>query len=252
VRGRLSPGGHRQGVRAGPPDSRAGRLPRRRLAAADGALSRLFGDPPAPEPSDPLDTLVLTILSQNTSDRNRDRAWESLRARFPAWEDVLAAAPASVAAAIRVGGLANQKAARIRGLLRWARERFGAIDLAALRAMPEEEIRGLLSARPGIGPKTLSILLLFSLGREAFPVDTHCLRVLTRLGVLAEGTSAEGAHGILRGLVRPGRSLPLHLNLIRFGRERCHARRPECPGCPMARLCVFRLEKGSRNRFPRP
>ncbi|MCU0724151.1 MAG: endonuclease III, partial [Planctomycetes bacterium] len=119
------------------------------------------------------------------------------------------------------------------------RERFGRLDLSALRGMPAEEVRALLAPLPGIGPKTLSILLVFSLGIEAFPVDTHCLRLLTRLGVLPPGTTAEDAHAIAGPLVRPGRGLPLHLNLIRFGRERCHARNPECPGCPLRRGCVF-------------
>lgn len=138
-----------------------------------------------------------------------------------------------------MGGLANQKALRIRGLLRWTGDRFGSLDLSALRAMSDGEIRDLLSPLPGIGPKTLSILLVFSLGREAFPVDTHCLRLLVRLGVLPPGTTAEKAHEVMKTLVRRGRSLPLHLHLIRFGREKCHARKPECAGCPVARWCVY-------------
>jgi endonuclease III len=161
---------------------------------------------------------------------------------------VLDAPPARVADAIREGGLANQKALRIQGLLRWTGERFGSLDLSALRGMPDREIRDRLSPLPGIGPKTLSILLLFSLGREAFPVDTHCLRLLTRLGVLPSGTTAEKAHAAMRLLVPRGRSLPLHLHLIRFGRETCHARKPECAGCPLARQCVWKDEFRTRAR----
>lgn len=210
----------------------------RRVGAVDRALTKLYGDPDPGAPADPLEILILTILSQNTNDVNRDRAYASLRATLPSWEAVEAAPPARVAAAIRVGGLAEQKGRRIQALLRWTRTRFGALDLGPLETLETDAIRALLEPLEGIGPKTLSILLLFSLGREAFPVDTHCLRLLTRLGVLAPGTTADKAHRVMASLVRPGRSLPLHLNLIRFGRERCKALRPVCRGCPLARLCV--------------
>jgi endonuclease-3 len=212
---------------------------RARVARIDEILGGLYGDPRPGRRSAPLDTLVLTILSQNTNDPNRDRAYRSLRESFPTWKDAAAATAKRIAGAIRVGGLANQKARHILSLLKWVKGRFGGYDLKALRSMEEGEIRDLLSPLPGIGPKTLSILLVFSLGFEAFPVDTHCLRLLTRLAVITPSTTAEKAHGIMAGLVKKGRSLPFHLNLIRFGRERCRARSPVCKGCPLRRLCVY-------------
>ncbi|MHC4777134.1 MAG: endonuclease III domain-containing protein [Planctomycetota bacterium] len=211
----------------------------RRIARIDEILSGLFGDPEIRGPHDPLDTLVLTILSQNTNDTNRDRAYASLRDRFPTWKSAAKARPERIASAIRVGGLANQKGRHILGLLKWAKERFGGYDLTPLESMGDDEIREILSPLPGIGPKTLSIVMLFSLGREAFPLDTHCLRILTRLNVLPRGISALKAHEMMGGGVREGRALPFHLNLIRFGRERCRARTPDCAGCPLKRLCVF-------------
>lgn len=220
---------------------------RRRVDAVDRALEAVYGSPEQRSPDDPLDTLVLTILSQNTNDLNRDRAYASLREEFPEWRDVLAAPTSKVEAAIRVGGLSRQKSLRIRELLRWTSKRFGALDLEALRDMETDEIRTLMEPLKGVGPKTLSILLLFSLGREAFPLDTHCLRILKRLAVLPEGITATEAHRVMDGLVRPGRSMPLHLNLIRFGRERCHARGPECPGCPLKRLCIFEGKTSKRS-----
>ncbi|MHC4598145.1 MAG: endonuclease III domain-containing protein [Planctomycetota bacterium] len=212
---------------------------RARVARIDERLCGLYGDPRPRTRSAPLDTLVRTILSQNTNDRNRDRAYRSLRRAFPTWEKTAGASAARIADAIRVGGLANQKARHIRSLLKWVKRSFGAFDLASLRSMKDEEIRELLEPLPGIGPKTLSILLVFALGREAFPVDTHCLRLLKRFAVLAPNTTAEKAHEIMEPLVAQGRSLPFHLNLIHFGRDRCHARSPRCLGCPLRRLCVY-------------
>lgn len=209
----------------------------KRTARIDATLQRVFGDPPGLAPADPLETLVLTLLSQNTNDKNRDRAYASLRETFPTWQDAAAASAGRVARAIRSGGLAEQKAERILALLRWARKRFGGFDLSPLADMNEAQVLEELEGLKGMGPKTVSILLLFSLGMEAFPVDTHCLRVLTRLQVLAEGTTAKKAHEIMRDLVPTGRSYPLHIHLIRFGRERCHARKPRCTGCPFLRSC---------------
>ncbi len=211
---------------------------RRRVAAIDRALAALYGDPRPPRRADPLETLVRTVLSQNTNDRNRDRAMEGLRCAFPDWEAVADAPLSAIKASIRPGGLAARKARTLRDLLRWARRRFPGFDLSPLDGKTDEEIRQILADRKGIGPKTLAIFLLFALGREAFPVDTHCLRVLTRLNVLLPGTTASRAHGIMDALVAPGRAMPLHLNLIRFGRERCHARKPRCRGCPLVRRCV--------------
>jgi len=195
------------------------------------------------EKEDPLDVLILTILSQNTNDRNSDHAYESLKARFPRWEDVLEGRHQSLSAAIRVGGLANEKAKRIREILQWVKNRYGKLSLLPLRKMGSEEIEKTLGCLKGIGPKTMSCLLLFGLKRDAFPVDTHVLRVGKRLGVIPKEMKAEEAHAWMKPLVPAGKALSLHLNLIRFGRTVCSAKNPQCSACFLARECSSVAEK---------
>ncbi len=213
-----------------PPDRRVVRKAHRRLAARFGPLE-------APRRTDPLEELVLTVLSQNTSDANSSRAYESLRARFPAWEELAAARVSSVAAAIRSGGLANVKAPRLLAILREIREREGGFDLSWMRRAPDEEVRDYLRSLPGVGPKTVAVVLAFSLGRPAMPVDTHVHRVTGRLGWLPPKTSAERAHAVLEELVPVDIRVELHLGLITLGREVCKAGRPRCEECPLADLC---------------
>ena len=200
-------------------------------------LEKEYGIPRRERPEDPLDILVETILSQNTSDQNRDKAYRRLKARFPRWEDVLEAKTRSVVSAIRPGGLAKQKARRIHEILHWIKKREGRISLAFLKQMGYEEIKNTIGALKGIGPKTLHCLLLFGLGREAFPVDTHILRVGKRLGVFPERTGAEKAHPWIVPFLPKRKSLSLHLNLIRFGRSTCKARRPRCDICFLIDEC---------------
>jgi endonuclease-3 len=201
-------------------------------------LEREYGVPRRESPGDPLDILFETILSQNTSDQNRDKAYRRLKARFPRWEEVLEANTRSVVSAIRPGGLAEQKARRIHEILHWIKKREGRLSLAFLKKMGFEEIKKTLGPVKGIGPKTLHCLLLFGLGREAFPVDTHILRVGKRLGFLPEGMGAEKAHPWMAPFLPKGKSLSLHLNLIRFGRTVCKARKPLCHTCFLTKECL--------------
>jgi endonuclease-3 len=201
-------------------------------------LERRYGVPRR-RSADPLDVLIQTILSQNTNDRNRDRAYRRLKSRFPLWEDILKAKTSAIIQAIRPGGLADQKARRIGKILRWIEKREGRLSLAFLSRMSSEEIVKTLGSLKGIGPKTVHCVLLFGLGREAFPVDTHVLRVGKRLGFIPENVNAEKAHLWMAPLVPEGKSLSLHLNLIRFGRSVCRAKNPQCHICFLVDECYY-------------
>jgi len=201
-------------------------------------LEKRYGLPRQERRHSLLDILIQTLLSQNTNDRNRDLAFQRLKVRFPKWEEVFRARPQSIVSAIRPGGLANQKAKRIREILRWIKESKGELSLASLKKMSNEEIEKTLGSLKGIGPKTVHCLLLFGLGREAFPVDTHVLRVGKRLGFIPREMNAEKAHPWMAPLVPKKKSLSLHLNLIRFGRSFCRSINPKCDLCFLTRDCL--------------
>ena len=188
---------------------------------------------------DPLSELIFTILSQNTSDVNRDRAWRSLKERFPTWESVLAADTAELAEAIRPGGLANVKAPRIQETLRVIKEEQGEFALGFLVEMGVDDAKQWLTSLKGVGPKTAAIVLLFSLGKPAFPVDTHVHRVSRRLGLIGPKTSREKAHEVLEELLPPEIYYTFHLNLIAHGREVCKAQRPHCAACILQEHCDY-------------
>ena len=202
-------------------------------------LERKYGVPQREKGDNPLDILIQTILSQNTNDLNRDRAYERLKSRFPLWEDVLKAKTEGVISAIRPGGLAGQKARRIREILRWIKKREKRLSLSFLKGMDSEEIKKLIGGLKGVGPKTVHCLLLFGLERDAFPVDTHILRIGKRLGFIPEWMDAVKAHPWMVPLISQGKSLSLHINLIRFGRSICRARRPHCAECFLAEECLY-------------
>ncbi|MDP2977118.1 MAG: hypothetical protein Q8N45_13020 [Anaerolineales bacterium] len=201
------------------------------------------GQPTWRNPLPPLDELVSTILSQNTNDTNRDRAFQALKARFPNWEAARDAELGSVIEAIRPAGLANQKGPRIQAVLRAISAERGKLDLNFLADLPLEEARAWLTRFKGVGPKTAAILLLFSLGRPAFPVDTHIYRVTGRIGLLPERMTVEQAHEPLEGLFPPETYYAAHLNIIRLGREVCAARKPDCLACPLGSICKYEQEK---------
>lgn len=202
-------------------------------------LMAYFGRPEWRDPLPPIDELVSTILSQNTNDVNRDVAFNRLRAAFPTWEAVMTAPSQEVVEAIRPAGLANQKGPRIQAVLREISAERGSLDLTFLKDMPIEEAHDWLVKFNGVGPKTAAIVLLFSLGIPAFPVDTHIYRVSGRIGLRPEKMTVEQAHPYLAGLFPKDEYYEAHLNLIRLGREICHARKPECTECPLKKFCQY-------------
>ncbi len=210
---------------------------RRRARTVLNRLRKRYGELLPPRRSDPLEELVLTVLSQHTSDVNAERAFESLLAAFPTWEAVVRAPTRAVADAIRSGGLADTKAPRIQAILREVAERRGAFELSYLAELSDDEARSELMSLPGVGPKTAAVVLSFSLGRDAMPVDTHVHRVTKRLELVPSKVSAERADRILHELVPEGLRTPLHVALVRLGREICKAPTPRCGICPLNDVC---------------
>jgi len=191
------------------------------------------------QPIDPLDELINTILSQNTNDLNRDRAYRALRSAFPTWEAVRDAPTKAVVAAIKPAGLANQKGPRIQKVLERITAERGELDIRFLADLPVPEAKAWLTSLDGVGPKTASIVLLFALGKPAFPVDTHIHRVTGRLGLIPPKTTADQAHEILEALVPPDWYHPFHLLVIQHGRKVCKAQRPLCEVCSLQKYCVY-------------
>jgi len=200
-------------------------------------LLEAYGEPRWRRPLPPVAELVSTILSQNTNDLNRDRAFAALRAAFPTWEAVRDAPASAVIRAIRPAGLANQKGPRLQAVLRAISEERGRLDLRFLRRMPPDEAAAWLMRFKGVGRKTASIVLLFSLGMPAFPVDTHIHRLSGRLGLRPPRASLDQSHQLLARTFPPETYYAAHLNLIRHGRQVCHARRPDCPACVLRSIC---------------
>lgn len=209
----------------------------RRALNIHQTLLAAFGEPIWRNPLPAIDELVSTILSQNTNDVNRDKAFDSLRARFPTWEAVRDAPAQAVMDAIRPAGLANQKGPRMQQVLREITAERGSLDLSFLADWDVEEARTWLTRFNGVGPKTAAIVLCFALGKPAFPVDTHVYRVTGRIGLRPEKMSVEQAHPYLESLFPPETYYAAHLNIIRLGREICQARKPDCESCPICKVC---------------
>ena len=226
---------------------------RERVAVVLDRLGERYDHPSWSAPRlDATAELVLTILSQNTSDINSARAFERLRAGYPTWDAVLAAPTDELVEVIRLGGLANVKAPRIQSVLAEVRDATAPapFDLSFLGTMPLAEAKAWLGRLPGIGPKTAAIVLLFAFGRPALPVDTHVFRVASRLGLLPPKTDVVRAHDILEASLEPDEVYPFHVELIRHGREVCHAQRPACEICPLRDMCVYYRDVVARS--PRP
>jgi endonuclease-3 len=200
-------------------------------------LNAEYGTPSPRTHRDPLSELVLTVLSQNTSDVNSGRAFARLLSAFPNWQAVMRADMKAVEEAIRPGGLAPSKAPRIQAMLHEVWSRRDSLDISFLQDMPIEEARAWLRSLPGVGPKTAACVLLFSLGKPALPVDTHVFRVAKRLGLVPQKASAEQAHRLLEDMLEPEEVYPFHINLIRHGRRTCLAQRPRCPQCVLRHGC---------------
>jgi endonuclease III len=212
--------------------------PPRRLRAILERLRAEYGRPSTRIHGAPIDELVLTVLSQNTNDRNRDVAYERLRDRFPSWEAVRDAPVEEIEEAIRPGGLAVTKAPRIQRILD-AISDSGSMDLSWMADAPLGEAREYLCELPGVGRKTAACVLLFAYGRHDVPVDTHVHRVGTRLGLFREGASLDECHDEMLRLSKGADPLEAHVALIRHGRRICHARKPLCGECPLLRACPY-------------
>jgi endonuclease-3 len=211
-----------------------------RAAAITARLRLAHGiDQPEATEGDPIGSLVGTILAQHTSDANSSRAYDGLRRAYPSWEAVRAAPKERLADAIRIGGLANVKARRIKQCLEAIVARHGRIELGGLADMGLESARAELRALPGVGPKTAACVLLFELGMPAIPVDTHVHRVSQRLGLVGARVSAERAHAALEAIVAPGDAYAFHVGLVRHGRQVCKAGQPLCRQCPLRDLCEY-------------
>ena len=200
-------------------------------------LSSLYGEPVWRPHGDPMSELVLTILSQNTSDANSGRAFMRLRLRFGSWEALLAASPEEIVPEIQAGGLARIKAPRIKAALEAVYERRGGFDLEFLRDLPLEEAKAWLRELKGVGPKTAACVLMFALGRPALPVDTHVHRVAQRVGLVPAKAGAAEAHDILEAILKPEEIYPFHISLIKHGRRICRSQRPLCERCPLLDGC---------------
>ncbi len=214
-----------------------------RTAQVHRLLLEAYGEPTWRPHLEPVSELVSTILSQNTNDVNRDVAFDRLRSRLATWEQVRDADVDVVIDAIRPAGLANQKGPRIQDALRFIAQERGELDLDFLSDWPIEEAKAWLSSIRGVGPKTAAIVLLFSLGRPAFPVDTHVHRLAKRLGLIGPRVSREKAHEELERLVAEENYYALHLNLIRHGRQVCTSRKPHCQACVLRDLCDYYQEQ---------
>jgi endonuclease-3 len=219
--------------------SRWKRPDRARLRRIRDRLREYYGRPNNEPHRAPLDELVLTILSQNTNDRNRDVAYTRLRSRFDDWAQVSAAAVAQIEEAIRPGGISRVKSERIQQILQVIERQTGSLDLGWLEHAPREKTFEYLESLPGVGRKTAACVLLFSYDRPELPVDTHVYRCASRLGLIRPKASFEEAHDVLLELTDPEDVYELHVNLIRHGRRLCLPRQPRCPQCPLLRVCPY-------------
>jgi len=202
-----------------------------------GLLRKEYGSITWRSRTDPLSELILTVLSQNTSDHNSRRAFDSLLKRFESWETVAEGDVEDIAEAIKLGGLAQVKAPRIKKILQQIQKERGSLDLAFLKKMPVAEAKAWLRGLPGVGPKTAACVLLFSMGKPVLPVDTHIHRVAKRLGLIDSSVSAERAHEILGEMVPARDVYQFHIHMIGHGRRVCKAQRPRCRECVLLKVC---------------
>ena len=215
------------------------RIRRLKLDQVSHRLLAFFGEPDWHEPLPAVDELVCTILSQNTNDINRDKAFRALKERYRSWKEVMDADPAELQYVIRVAGLAQQKGPNIQSALTEINEKTADFNLDWLKELSVEDARHWLVNLKGVGPKTAAIVMVFSLGMPAFPVDTHIYRVSGRIGLRPEKLSVEKTHEYLETIGNPADFGHLHLNLISLGRQFCQARKPKCFGCPVVDLCDY-------------
>ena len=228
----------------------------RRIRAVRDRLRLVYGIPGSEPHGHPIAELVLTVLSQSTNDRNRDVAYLRLRERFAGdtWREIRDAPVDEIEAAIRPGGISKVKSARIKSILQaiteTAPDRGGAgtadtaLSLDWLPDLSVPEAQAYLTSLPGVGRKTAACVLLFALGMRDVPVDTHVSRVGTRLGLFRPGAPFAEMHDEMLAITPRGQELEFHMNLLRHGRRTCHARRPACGACALARMCPSAFRSG--------
>lgn len=209
------------------------------IRAVDALLAHQYGTKMPEKRSDPLSSLIRTILSQSSTSANTSRAFASLRERFESWDELARASDARIADAIRSGGLANQKAPRIRAIVKELLEERGEASLEWIDDLPTAEALEYLMHFKGVGPKTAACVVLFSLRRPVFPVDTHVHRIAIRLGWIPPDTDAAAAHELLDEMIPDELTYQLHLNLVQHGRETCHSQNPSCAECVLLELCDY-------------
>lgn len=215
---------------------------RERIEYLDQLLLGEYGDQPQPPCREPLDELIFTILSQNTSRKNYERGFKDLKARFPTWEQALAAGQEEIEEAIKSGGLAKVKSTRILGILRQLKGERGELSLAFLHNLPLDEAYDYLLRYKGVGPKTAACVLLFACGMSAFPVDTHVHRLSLRLGLVPKGSDAVATQELLQKVVPSELAHRFHVNLVNHGREVCKAQKPRCEACVLGPECRWQIE----------
>jgi len=195
-----------------------------------------------PKKRDVLDSLIKTVLSQSTSDWNRDLAWEALKQNYPRWEEVIKLSKRELAKIIRPAGLGNQKAARILEILKWIKETYGRLNIDFIGEMPTEEAIATFTKLKGIGIKTMSVVLAFACGRDIFPVDTHVHRLCRRFGFVPSNATADKTHYLMQAALPAGKAFSFHINLLTHGRQICKAQNPLCGRCPVFDYCEYELK----------
>ncbi|OYT72959.1 MAG: DNA lyase [Armatimonadetes bacterium JP3_11] len=218
------------------------------IAEIVARLEARYGIPEWKPRNNPLEELIHCILSQHTSDANSFRAYRRLREQYPTWQAVVDAPTDALAATIRSGGLANQKAPRIQAVLRAIREAHGDYSLDWLRQLPTPEARKFLLGLPGIGPKCAAIVLCFAMGRPVIPVDTHVFRVSWRLGLIPKSLGEAKAHDALEAIIPEPLVYRFHVALIQHGRAVCKAQNPRCAECPLQELCAYYQANSANTR----
>ncbi len=209
-----------------------------KLQEINDILEAKFGIPEREDNDSPLDVLIHTILSQNTNDTNSGRAYDKLRKKFQTWEDILKADVDDIADVIREGGLAKQKSIRIKELLSWIKDTYGELNIDFVCDMEPSDVIEIFTKLRGIGLKTINVMLCFACNKDVFPVDTHIFRVSKRLALIPKNATPKKAHIIMGQIFPKGKAYSLHVNMITFGREICHARKPKCKQCPLIEYCV--------------
>jgi endonuclease-3 len=213
-----------------------------KIKSIDKLLEKMYGIRVQNKFSNPTDELILTVLSQNTNDNNRDKAFKALKDKYPGWKHVANARTSSIARAIKVGGLANIKSKRIKKILKQIGKDSPIYSLNSLKELSDSKAWEYLTGFDGVGPKTASCVMMFSFGRNFMPVDTHVFRVGKRLGIIPGNLNADKSHDLFRKANLNISLYQLHLNMIRHGREKCRPRNPKCDGCILRQKCNYYKE----------